>query len=151
MDRIYTVDELGDYLEHHGILGQRWGQLNGPPYPLTNSGHSSKEKSSADEAGVTVGKSSGKGSIENLKRTGLSSTQKKILIGVGITVASVLAVYGGYKLYKVYGASNNNKVVNDFIDGFSKTKVSDITGFENKKKGYCSSRFKNTEIFCKEY
>ena len=47
-----------------------------------------------------------------------------------ITVASVLAVYGGYKLYKVYGASNNNKVVNDFIDGFSKTKVSDITGFE---------------------
>ena len=37
----------------------------------------------------------------------------------GITVASVLAVYGGYKLYKVYSASNNDTFVNDFVDGFS--------------------------------
>ena len=22
----------GDYLEHHGILGQKWGKKNGPPY-----------------------------------------------------------------------------------------------------------------------
>lgn len=150
MDEIYTVDELGDYLEHHGILGQRWGQLNGPPYPLTNSGHSSKEKSSADKAGVTVGKSSGKGSIKNLKRTGLSSTQKKILIGAGITVASVLAVYGAYKLYKVYGASNNNKVVNDFIKGISKTKVSDISGFENKKKVVVPNDSKTLQSFAKD-
>ena len=26
-----------DYLVHHGILGQKWGQQNGPPYPLDNS------------------------------------------------------------------------------------------------------------------
>lgn len=26
--------ELDDVLAHHGILGQRWGQRNGPPYPL---------------------------------------------------------------------------------------------------------------------
>ncbi len=26
--------ELSDYLEHHGILGQKWGVKNGPPYPL---------------------------------------------------------------------------------------------------------------------
>ena len=44
------------------------------------------------------------------------------------------SVYGGYKLYKAYSASNNDTFANDFIDGFSKTKVSDITGFENKKK-----------------
>lgn len=29
---------------HHGILGQRWGQRNGPPYPLGASDHSSSEK-----------------------------------------------------------------------------------------------------------
>lgn len=23
-----------DYLSHHGILGQKWGHTNGPPYPL---------------------------------------------------------------------------------------------------------------------
>lgn len=25
---------MADYISHHGILGQKWGQKNGPPYPL---------------------------------------------------------------------------------------------------------------------
>ena len=38
--RIYMYDysnpELSEeYLEHHGILNQRWGHRNGPPYPLS--------------------------------------------------------------------------------------------------------------------
>lgn len=31
-------------LYHHGILGQKWGQTNGPPYPLDPSDHSMSEK-----------------------------------------------------------------------------------------------------------
>ena len=30
-------------LYHHGILGQKWGVTNGPPYPLGSGDHSSKE------------------------------------------------------------------------------------------------------------
>ena len=33
-----------DYLAHHGILGQKWGQRNGPPYPLDANAHSAAEK-----------------------------------------------------------------------------------------------------------
>lgn len=33
-----------DELYHHGILGMRWGQRNGPPYPLSKSSHSASEK-----------------------------------------------------------------------------------------------------------
>lgn len=33
-------------LYHHGINGQKWGVRNGPPYPLTLSAHSSKERRS---------------------------------------------------------------------------------------------------------
>ena len=31
-------------LYHHGILGQRWGNRNGPPYPLSSSDHSAAER-----------------------------------------------------------------------------------------------------------
>ena len=33
-----------NYLSHHGILGQKWGRKNGPPYPLSASDHSASEK-----------------------------------------------------------------------------------------------------------
>lgn len=31
-------------LYHHGVMGQRWGQRNGPPYPLAPENHSASEK-----------------------------------------------------------------------------------------------------------
>lgn len=37
-------DFESNYLAHHGILGQKWGQKNGPPYPLDAGDHSSSEK-----------------------------------------------------------------------------------------------------------
>lgn len=35
----------GHELYHHGIVGQKWGVRNGPPYPLNSSSKSSAEKS----------------------------------------------------------------------------------------------------------
>lgn len=32
------------YIAHHGIKGQKWGERNGPPYPLDYKSHNSKEK-----------------------------------------------------------------------------------------------------------
>lgn len=37
-------DFESNYLAHHGILGQKWGHKNGPPYPLDAGDHSSLEK-----------------------------------------------------------------------------------------------------------
>ena len=54
---MYTI---GGYLCHHGVLGQRWGVKNGPPYPLAASSHNASER----KAGYK--KSIGGGSNEEL-------------------------------------------------------------------------------------
>lgn len=41
---IGNIEADPDFLEHHGILGMKWGQRNGPPYPLGSSDHSAAEK-----------------------------------------------------------------------------------------------------------
>ncbi len=64
-----------DYLSHHGILGQKWGMRNGPPYPLGAGDHSAAEK----KAGYK--KSIGGGRNEDLydrhKSTKTESSSKK--------------------------------------------------------------------------
>ena len=40
----YPNNDYRVYLAHHGIKGQKWGDRNGPPYPLGPGDHSSSEK-----------------------------------------------------------------------------------------------------------
>lgn len=44
MDELWSNNDYRYYLAHHGILGQKWGQKNGPPYPLDAGDHSASEK-----------------------------------------------------------------------------------------------------------
>lgn len=41
---MFKVIRTEDYLEHHGIKGQKWGVRNGPPYPLKEGAHSASER-----------------------------------------------------------------------------------------------------------
>lgn len=54
-------DFESNYLAHHGILGQKWGQKNGPPYPLGASDHSDSEKKAGWRKSI-------QGKIQNIRR-----------------------------------------------------------------------------------
>ena len=45
--------EYGTTLSHHGILFQKWGERNGPPYPLRPGAHSAAEKRGA-KSGIST-------------------------------------------------------------------------------------------------
>ena len=58
---VYESVDYSYHLAHHGILGQKWGKQNGPPYPLGASDHSAAEKKagwkkSLDNDGRTISK-----------------------------------------------------------------------------------------------
>lgn len=71
-----------DILSHHGIVGQKWGHRNGPPYPLGAEDHSKAQIAAAKKAGVRVGKSTGKYSsatssskVESTSKSGKSQNE----------------------------------------------------------------------------
>jgi hypothetical protein len=86
-------------LYHHGILGQKWGRKNGPPYPLDASDHSAAEKKAGWRKSLSVDDSN------NAQRR-LTEEQKarlkKALKYGAIAAGTGLAVYGAYKLYGAY-------------------------------------------------
>jgi len=102
------------YLSHHGILGQKWGKMNGPPYPLGSGDHSKAEKKAGWRKSLGPGrneelygrKNNAKvqnGSKKTNKKTepksehkGLTNGQKTAIKVAGVAIAAVGVVY----LYK---------------------------------------------------
>lgn len=58
-----TYKTYDDYLQHWGILGMKWGQRNGPPYPLS-SGRMNKDERAAARKEKLKGKISEQESIQ---------------------------------------------------------------------------------------
>lgn len=65
----YVPQEV--FLEHHGIMGQRWGKKNGPPYPLSAGAHSASEKKAGWRKSLAGGaKAVGRGTVKVAKAVG---------------------------------------------------------------------------------
>lgn len=79
-----------DHLAHHGILGQKWGKRNGPPYPLGASDHSSSEKKAGWKNSLDKKNRAKK---SNKKKFKLTDKQKKY-IKIGLAVAGTAAIVG---------------------------------------------------------
>ena len=59
-----------NYLAHHGIKGQKWGVMNGPPYPLGSGDHSASEKKAGWRS--SLNKKNKSNSLSNQKQNYIS-------------------------------------------------------------------------------
>ena len=70
----YVIDN--GYLSHSGIPGMKWGQKNGPPYPIREGGHSAAEvKANPKLAG---GSSGGSGSSADSTKVRMPTSKREI-------------------------------------------------------------------------
>lgn len=78
MSETYSISFDEDFLVHNGILGQRWGHRNGPPYPLNKSAYSMAEKKAN---GISPKASSPKISGAKFNNKPANTSLKKIVQG----------------------------------------------------------------------
>lgn len=89
----YKTNEL----YHHGILGQKWGKKNGPPYPLSVSKHSASEKKAGWKSSLN------KTSYESKFKRFINSKGFKVAMGVTVAVAVGYGAYTIGKSHMMYG------------------------------------------------
>lgn len=90
-------------LYHHGVLGQKWGKRNGPPYPLGASDHSASERKAGWRKSINKVETKSDEGYNGHSRKKTNQAQKIGMIAAG----SALAIIGGYAAYRFVEANPN--------------------------------------------
>lgn len=144
---MWTPTPSSDELYHHGILGQKWGKRNGPPYPLNSSAKSAREKEYARQNMKTA-------TVKNISNWG-KSRDNNVLYIRGVSGSGKSTVANSYKDKNTnvihldcytelqnLKSKDRNKAFDDYLKG-EKFNVRGITKAEPDIK----KRFKNMDVF----
>ena len=90
---LYVIAPTNNDLYHNGILGQKWGQRNGPPYPLGSGAHSAREKKAGYQKSI-------KGSNRKINRNKAPSKEISKEYGIAAELATV-GIIVGYAVLRI--------------------------------------------------
>ena len=110
-------DFENNYLMHHGILGMKWGQQNGPPYPLDSNKHSASEKKAGwmkslkEKSEAKKKKKKQQAALEKARKARAEKTrQKKLAEEYEADKQKVLTSGKASEVYKYQGAMTNKEL-----------------------------------------
>ena len=132
----------GCYLAHHGILGQKWGKQNGPPYPLGAEDHSKAEKKAGYRKSLGGGRNEelyGRKTKPQVKTSpkstakGLTENQKTAIKVAAIGIAAAAGTYALYKSGAIdeFAKFGENSVKN-IMSGSGNTPIDTISDSATK-------------------
>ena len=112
------------YIAHHGILGQRHGVRNGPPYPLGSGDHSASEKKAGWRKSLKkTQKSNYKILKKNKNSIGNNDITEMVSKNVSAEGAASLKKAAKNKAYDDY-VKKQRAVVDDFLGKYGDKRVS---------------------------
>lgn len=128
-----AINKVDAYLEHHGILGQKWGVRHGPPYPLSEGQKSKKEKK-------VIGEWLYKKREENRKKENLEEEKAKEKAPVNDVIENYVDKIAESSLRNYFAPGENED-----LDEFREAK------YRDSYEKWMGQAFENIENFVKEF
>lgn len=127
------------YLSHHGIKGQRWGIMHGPPYPLGTKEHNRVVAGKSTKASAQSTKSVKNKSAASIIDKSINNCRDKEMSGLGPEAAvaiAYLAVYTSAVAATLVGEGIAKlKIEKDYQNDIKESRDTNKTDIQKKIKG----------------
>ena len=121
---------MNSYLYHYGILNQKWGRRNGPPYPLDKEDHSAAEKKTLNKS-LTGNRHESMYDRNEKKANKINKKYNQVISGNKTTLLG--KVDDKSRFYDI--SDNNKKVGKIIVDDEGDHDHIDWLGIKEKERG----------------